>query len=546
MKSTLSQKLSPAFLGLACACTVGFEASVHAQITGTNEIAFTDWDTTNPGWSYGYFYQWNDAGARGTWTDIRNFIDPIIDPTNGPTVFQYTFEDVQYEDQVATNGGGFGTGFGTGLVWDYDSAKFTSLNLEDYILSWDARVEGLKPGQTTANCAMEFRLNSSASTPTRILQRAIGYNPGSNWTHFVFTLDAGAYGDNTTYATFTNGILNGITGIEFNQNQHMASDQFGFDSNNVIYMDNIKLEVISYAGPPPPPPPKVAHTIFDYNFDDRDVWYEWNTYPATGTGWSANANHGLYSAIRPDAGAGVGGSNGFAMLMDNSTIATDPPGIPQWAGGNVGSGGPCDFSWVVSGDVKNYRTTFSARVQGLAEGQTDAPLTVQLHFLAPDDTLQPPDSDTDRDLLLVLNIDATGITSNWLTFSYSLKDAVVNAGSLANFQAHYKLVDEITYQLQINGTAQVALWGTDADNKIVLDDFKLESLMNGAPPLTVTPSGGNVTLSWAALTTGGYLQLQSAMTAGGPYVDVPGATNSPVTLPHTNAAGFFRTHWMAQ
>ncbi len=354
MKKPVIQCISSALFGVTLAFTCGTPATANADTT--NQIGLTDFDISVPWGAYGYFYDWSVASSdpKGYLAEI-NFTDPLIDPTNGPIMLRYSFTNTGYMDPITTNSGaGYGTGFGSAVVWGYDPTVFTSLNLEDYILSWDARVEGLKPGQATAWCQMEFRLNSAnvSPLPTRVLQKNIGYAPGSNWTHYVYHLDAGSFGGDgttpeqpTSYTTFTNGVVAGITGIEYNQNQHMPHDQFGFDDDNVIYLDNIKLEVIQAAGPPPPPPPRVPFTVFDYNFDDRNVWWAWPQYPATTTGWSANANQATYSAVWPEAG-GVGGSNGFAISMDNTTIATDPPGLPGWAGGNASSGGWCDYSAV--------------------------------------------------------------------------------------------------------------------------------------------------------------------------------------------------------
>lgn len=536
-------QISTALLGLALLCSLSFSVTLRAQpIAGTNEIAYADFDNFIPGWSYGYFYP-GDQGA--TFIVDRFYYDPSIEPENGPTVLQYTFDNSPFELLVAGNPGySYGTGFGMPVNWDFDWTKFTSTELADYILSWDARVEGLLPGQTTANCQMEFRLNSSLVDPplpnNRALQRNIAYNPGSNWTHFVFTLDTGSWGDNTTYNSFTNGIAAGITGIEFNQNQHRPDGQFGFGPNKVIYLDNIKLEVISYAGPPPPPPPKQALSIFDYNFDDKALWYSWNAFPG-GTGWvDGGGTRAYYWAENNVAGAGVGGSQAFIMGMDNTLMAQGTR--PGWAGGNVGGGGPVDYSSVTSADLKDYRLNFAARVEGLAPGRESTPVTVQLHFLAPDDTLQPPDGDTNRDLLLRLNVDVSGLTSEWKTFTPLLKEGSVNAGTLANFQDHFNKIDEISFQFQILNSHQDEVWGYDADNRIVVDDFKLERLVAATPPLNVQLVGGNVVVSWPPVETG-TVQLQSASNVNGPYTEVVGAS-SPYSTPIAGAPKYFRTIWV--
>lgn len=537
MKTKLPQRLSATLLGLACACAAGFNTTVQAQRvpTGTNEIAFADFDLAIPGWDYGYFY--SDGNIGGGYTPNRFFADPP-DYTN--YVFSYTFDTTVFAGFTSW----WGTGFGMPLPWINDPLAFNSLDLADYILSFDARVEGLDPGQATGNCDMEFRLGTPGS-PAWALVKQIRYNPGSNWTHFVFNLEQGNYisadgQPQTSYTTFTNGIAIGITDVRFNQNQPNPT-QFGPDADNAIYMDNIKLEVLQYAGPPPPPLPKVALPVFDYNWDDKLVWYAWNAFPG-GTGWSQNANTASYWAINDAPDIGVGGSKAFAMAMDNSLIATDPPGVPQWAGGNVGAGGPADYTLVTSPDLKDYRLNIAARVDGLAEGQEETPVTVQLIINAPDDTLQPPDEDTNRDMLIRLNVDISGVRSNWQTFTPLLKDAAVNAGSVANFQTHFSKTDEIAFQFQIQNPHQLAVWGSDADNQIVIDDFKLERLVTATQPLTVEALGDKVVVSWDAPPTG-TVKLLTGSTLQSINTEIVGAT-SPYTNAITGDMKFFRTQWV--
>lgn len=533
----LTPRLSTALLGVACACAAGLINTVHAQRVpiGTNEIAFADFDLASPSWDYGYYY--SDGNIGGGYTRNRSFSDP---PGLTNNVFQYTFDSTVFAGFASW----WGTGFGMPVPWINDPLAFNSLDLADYILSFDARVEGLVPGQATGICDMEFRLGTPGS-PAWALVKQIRYSPGSNWTHFVFNLDQGNYiaadgQPQTSYTTFTNGIAIGISDVRFNQNQPNPT-AFGPDADNAIYMDNIKLEVLQYAGPPPPPPPKVALPIFDYNWDDKLLGYSWTAFPG-GTGWSQNANTASYWAINDVPGIGVGGSNAFVMAMDNSLIATDPPGVPQWAGGNIGGGGAVDYSRLTSPDLKDYRLNLAARVQGLAEAQEETPVTVQLIFNAPDDTLQPPDEDTARDLLIRLNVDISGIRSNWQTFTPLLKDAAVNAGSLANFQTHFSKTDEIAFQFQLQNPHQIAVWGYDAVNQIVIDDFKLERLVVGTPPLLVQALGDKVVVSWDAPSTG-TVKLLRGSTVSTVTTEVVNATS-----PHTNAVSagplYFRTLWV--
>jgi hypothetical protein len=541
--------LRPALASLALVCAASLGLTAHAQQTpiATNQIAFADFDTAVASGDWGYWYSGpTEVVPSGDYTRDLYFMDPLTDPANGQGAFRFTFDSTVYAGTEAATTGWWGTGFGMGLPWLSDPYAFTSMDPADYILSFDARVEGLAPDQTAGNCVMEFRLGTGGGSGW-VMVKSLPYAPGTNWTHFVFNLDQGSWigadqSPSTSLESFTNAVAAGtITSVQFNQNQPNPA-QFGFDADNSIVMDNIKLEVYAYAGPPPPPPPKVAVPVLDYNFDDKDTWWAWPNYPETTAGWSANANKATYSGVRPDVGAGVGGSQAFSIRMDNSTILTDPPGTPAWAGGNTSTGGAGNYSLLTSTDLKDYRYNFGARVEGLAEGQETTSMIVQMSFNAPDDTLQPADSDSNRDLLLRLNLNVSNIKSNWQTFIPSLKDASVDSGSMANFQAYSTKVDEIQWQLQIQNPHQANIWGTDADNKIVVDDFKFERLFTGTPPLKAQKVGDNVVITWDAPSTG-TVKLLSGTNPSNITNEVVGAT-SPHNSPATGAPMFFRTLWV--
>lgn len=550
MKTTQTTYFGRALLAFAGVSLTTVCLTAHAQRVpvGTNQIALADFDFAIPSWDYGYWYSGpTQVDPPGGYWQNRYYQDPFIELEKGPGVFQFNFDSTVYQGTEAATTGWWGTGFGMPVPWDNDPMLFNSIDPADYLLSFDARVEGLVPDQATANCVMEFRLGTGGGSGW-VMVKQLPYSPGSNWTHFVFNLDQGSWiGADSTPSTslemFTNAVLaNTITTVQFNQNQPNPS-QFGFDWENGIYMDNIKLEVLQYDAPPPPPPPKTAFAVLNYNFDDLDTWWAWPSFPETTSGWSANANRATYWALRPDTGAGVGGSNGFSICMDNSTILTDPPGTPAWAGGNASTGGAGDYSLLTSADLKDYRYNFKARAEGLAEAQETTTVIVQMSFNAPDDTLQPPDADTNRDLLVRLNLTVSGVSSNWQTFVLSLKDASVDAGSMANFQAHHAKVDEIQWQLQIQNPHQANIWGTDANNKIVVDDFKFERLVTGLSPLTVGQEGADIVIRWDPPTTG-TVKLLSGDTPSNVNTEVPGSPN-PYRTPATGGPKYFRTLWVA-
>ena len=86
-------------------------------------------------------------------------------------------------------------------------------------------------------------------------------------------------------------------------------------------------------------------------------------------------------------------------------------------------------------------------------------------------------------------------------------------------------------------------WGFDSDNVLASDNFKLERVYAGCPPLTVSVSDNNVTVTWGVPSTGS-AKLQSASSINGSRTDMTPAPTSPYTVPVTGTPKFFRTVWV--
>jgi hypothetical protein len=310
---------------------------------------------------------------------------------------------------------------------------------------------------------------------------------------------------------------------------------FGYDTENAVYFDNIKLLVVQNTNPPPPVPPVVNYAIIDWNFDDKPVWYSW-----AGGGWSANGVNATYTVSQSEPGVGMNGSSAWKMGMDNSIYAGNPP---TWAGGNVGGGGPGNYAYCDSPNMSDYLVSFDAKVEGLAADKLfTGGCLLQLSINAPDDTLQPPDSDTSNDQLISLNFGIPDLATNWQHVTFLLSKGSVQSGSKANFTNYFSKIIEITFQTQIENAASEADWAFDADNVFLLDNLKIERMYVGCPPLTVTLNGNTPTVTWAPPSTG-TVKLLSASDIHGPWAEVIGAT-SPYTPASTGAAVFFRTLWV--
>ena len=523
---TIQRWLFSAVMGLALGGSPGLVATASADTT--NLLARTTFDSDGPaGWGYGYFY---GDGGLGVY--------------EGPDRAYYEPTDVESVDakcrlafdvSALVGNGNYGVGFGAPQYQpNNDPALFTSTNRGDYIFSFDARVEGLSAGKTTAaNAEMQVQFMNSAQTPNNILQVNLPFSPGTTWAHFTFQLDEGNLGADTSDKTFANGYT-GITALQFNVNLHLPSDSFDFDADNAILVDNLVLEVIARDSVNNPPAATFVTPLAAWNFDDKPIGYSYQY------GWTEHGSQPTATADIAAPGVGVGGSNAWVMQMDNSALAAD---VPSWAGVGTGGEGPVDYSGFKSSELSAYQVSFDAKAEGLAPEQATATAALQLFLRAPDDTVLASDSDADRDLVVQLNFPITDLNAEWQSFTYTLNKGSVGGGSKTNFTAYFNKIDQLQTQWQIESGASATTWGFDTDNTLMIDNFKLERLDVGCPPLSITKEGNNLVASWNATSTG-TTKLQSAASVIGPYTDVP-AASSPYSTPATGAAQFYRTVWIA-
>jgi len=518
----LSQWVGSALLGLTLALSALTSTPLFAQgIAGTNEVGYTDFDSGGA-WSYGYFYSWGWPASgqftNGTYGNNYAFVDPL--KVTGPVVGAYYFTNVMMADLMTNSGAAYGTGFGGPVRPGAYGFLDLSTNLEDYIFSYDARVEGLAPGQTTANGEMQAQWQASGN----ILQHNFAISVSSNWTHYSGLLSdatstAGNPGSVSNWAYSVENFL--VSGMNWNMNFHQPDPQFGFDENNTVYVDNFKLEMIVHTGAPPVLPPTQLKPILNWNMDDKPMYGGYGGY-----NWSQNASLPTFTWSPAEAGFGVGGSNGWTLHMDNSPLA--PPNNPQWAGGGTGDNGPTDYSLFDTGDLKAYKLTFDSRAEGLdpARDQTTCRLQFFMDIVG-------------NNMRLDFDVPAG---SNWVTTSYLLNSGSAGLGSKASFATNHA-VTEVRIQSQIENANSGADWGFDADNTLVLDNIRLERIVQATAPLSVVRSGNNIIVTWTQPGTGS-AKLQSAASISGPWSDVTNAT-SPYSSPVGNAPKFFRTQWVA-
>ncbi len=545
-----------AVLGLSLALLVNASPRASAQVTNTvSWLTFEMMDIYDgsgttvlipaglPRYPWAYYYSWGYASDPAVNPLYDNYyMYPSENPTN--TAVMITFDTTAYSP--VPSGGGFGQGVGAVMPAFNNTEVTMSTNRADYIVSFDARAEGMLPESQTVSAEMQIQMDAPDDTiqppdadsgADRIIAVGKTVAIGSNWTHFVYRLDD-ANVDTGTPEKNLNLYGNLINSVNYNLNVHMPSDSFGFDYANYIYLDNVKLEVINNTNPPPPTPPSFGVTMAEWNFDDKDLWYTYNG----AYNWSANSTLPIFTEDRHAAGWGTGGSNAWVLAMDNSSLAVD---TPAWAGGGMGGGGPVDFSLFNTPNLAEYRLSFDARVQGLADGKMFTTCALQLFFDSPDDTIQPPDADTDGDTLARLDFPLTAVETNWQTYTYTLNKGSVGLGSTANFAGYFSKISGLRTQWQIENAASVADWGFDADNALAIDNFKLERVYQSLPPLSINVSGSEATITWGAWAGQGHAQLERANGLQSAYSEVPGATTSPARVSIGTGPSFFRLKWVA-
>ena len=153
---------------------------------------------------------------------------------------------------------------------------------------------------------------------------------------------------------------------------------------------------------------------------------------------------------------------------------------------------------LTSASLGDYVLSVDARVSGFLSGVVSTPMTYNVKFEVPDDTLGP-DPDTNLDVLIEVFFDLAAVntfpvTSSFSTFSRSVGDYNrIFAGSLENFEMYYSLVSNININFGLNEGMRD--FGRDADNRLIIDNAFLEQvpepgvfvLLGAAFPLAFRP-----------------------------------------------------------
>jgi hypothetical protein len=212
--------------------------------TPTYTKTILDWNMDDkPVW-YQYQYDWSANDNHATFAGA-NAAGSNTEGVNGSTAWSLAMDSTSLGGNTPSYAGG---GSGGGGPVDY--TLFDTGDLSAYRVTFDARVAGLAEGVQSTTTVLQVHLdaaddtiNVDENTDADALGRfdfQIG-RVGLEWQTYTFQLNkAGA--DAAAKQAFAQ-YFNKIVGLRTQwQIENATSADWGFDSDNVLYLDNIKIE----------------------------------------------------------------------------------------------------------------------------------------------------------------------------------------------------------------------------------------------------------------------------------------------------------------
>jgi len=526
---------------LIALCISGGISAASAQTT--NLIFGTDFEGNgNYSFSYGYTFAGGNLGNAAS--AFTGGVVAGVGLTNssafdGRPDFTATGSDANYTNSAGYTYSGVDDFIQSGAPIN---PLAPTANLDSYIVSFDAMVQGLQPGVNSTT--ISFNQLNIFTNGTKAVQFIGGsFTVSSNFAHFdvplsALTLNSGSISDLTN-----SDELATVTGFatDFRITQETGTIQvnrmpiWGFDNDNQLIVDNVYMVQTSATVPPP----LYERLIWEVNFDDKPAGYTYGFVFRDGANSATDT-----VAVNPTDG--VGGSAALDITADLSSWAGSPPTAYSGFGPGVGHGIPYTLH---NTNKSAYRVYWSAKVGGLLDGMTQAPGNVGVQFLVPPGTLTP--SNANNAVVLELAPNFT-LSSNFTAFVFdgsTMPVGLYNGGSQAMFNQYASQVTLIQVQAQFNGGPDIGtVFGYDAGNTMTVDNVKVVELVQGIAPLSIVHTNGQIKVYWSdPVNNDGTAKLQSSSNVTGPYSDVPGATSaaaSPYVVPPGSASAFFRAQWV--
>ncbi|HSU54013.1 MAG TPA: hypothetical protein VLT36_08160 [Candidatus Dormibacteraeota bacterium] len=528
---------------------IGACAALSAARAQTTNIIFgTDFETSgindNYNYSYGYAFAGGNLGnaasgfagsvTAGAGVTNGNAWDSMPDFTN-------TGSDPNYTNSSAyTYSGTEGFIQFSGPL----NALTPSADLSSYVVSFDAKVQGLAPGiNNTTLYFHELDFQTNGVTAVQFIGGS--FTVSSNFTHFVvplstLTLNSGSISDLTNSDELAT--MSGLS-ADFRITDETGTVQvnrmpvWGFDNDNQLIIDNVYLTQTTGTVPPP----LFERLIWQDNLDRSP--------PSDRYAFSFREGQNFATASQAlNPTDGVGGSTALELTADISPWGTNPPTAFSGFGGGMGHNVPYTLH---NTNKSAYRVYWTAKGGGFVDGVNQADANASIQFLVPPGTLTPSNANEAMILELAPRI---SLSSNYNAFVFdgaSVPIGVFNGGSQSMFNQYISQVNLIQVQAQFNGGPDLGTaFGYDADNTMAMDDIKVVEIVQGIAPLSIVNSNGQIKVFWSdPLNGNGTAKLQSATNVTGPYVDVAGATSaaagSPYTVPQGSSQHFFRAKWVS-
>jgi hypothetical protein len=278
---------------------VKLEVIARPNSTGgpTFAKAIVDWNMDDKAPYYHYEYDWSANDNHASFSGM-NSAGSNADGVDGSTAWELMLDNSAFVDNTPAY-----AGVGSGGGGPVDLTLFDTPDLASYRVTFDARVAGLADG--VANTAAVLQLFLDAADDAVAIDQdtnndAIGrfdFQIGrltTDWQTYTFTLNHAGTDTPAAKTNFANAfskIVDLRTQWQI-ENAASAAD-WGFDSDNVLYLDNIKIERV-YQGLAP----------LVYTTDGTDMILNW-TAPADGTTTlqSASIVDGPYTDVTTDPGA---------------------------------------------------------------------------------------------------------------------------------------------------------------------------------------------------------------------------------------------------
>jgi hypothetical protein len=202
----------------------------------TVDMTIVDWNMDDkPIWyTYGP-YSWSQNSYLPTFDCFRNN-GPNTLGVGGSTAWWISMTNTDLAPPNTPQWAGGGTG-GGGPV---DFSQFTDNNLNRYVVSFDARAAGLAPDVTNTTVALQLFMDSTNGN----VQLNFPVPADSNWVHSAVSFNSASWdtgGGHLPKASFSTN-YNTYTALRMQwQIENVAGTDWGYDSDNLIAIDNIKV-----------------------------------------------------------------------------------------------------------------------------------------------------------------------------------------------------------------------------------------------------------------------------------------------------------------